>query len=123
MPTDPIKKIKSHTFCGHKYRFRYADPEIVVSQEDLKDMRRSCKLAATEVIVGATDDNSTPNPEMIVSDQLEELNPKELLRVLLDEGLHGCNSRINNDIVAMYAESLSNFLWRCGYRRQKKVPR
>jgi len=66
-----------------------------------------------------TDDNRTRTKVMIVSDQLEKDDPKELLRVLLDEAQHALDSTIDNDVVAERAQDLADFLWRCGYRRVK----
>jgi hypothetical protein len=117
MEKDPIKRIKHHTFYGHRYKFRYVDPEAVVPKEELEEVRQRCGIKPGELVVGLTDDNRTPNPEMLVSDQLEEENPKELLRVLLDEAFHALDSTTDNDVVDEYARDLSNFLWRCGYRR------
>ena len=118
---DPIKQIKSHTFCGRKYKFRYTDPEKAVSSKELAEIRKSCHIEPDNTIVGLTDNNDVVNPEIIISDTLDKLSPKDLLRVLLDEGIHACNSKINNDIVDQYARSLAGFLWRCGYRRIKRV--
>lgn len=70
-------------------------------------------------IVGLTDGNQDKNKAIVIDDTIEAENPKDLLRVLLDEGIHACNFTIANDEVAKMADSLSSFLHRCGYRRVK----
>ena len=93
------------------------DPESVVPKEILDNVRKSCNIADDEDIVGLTDDNRAEKLELIVSDKLEKENPKELLRVLLDEAFHALDSTTDNTVVDEYARDLSDFLWRCGYRR------
>lgn len=80
-------------------------------------MRTSFNIPEDIEIVGATDDNRAKVKKMIVSDKLEEENPKELLRVLLDESMHALDSTIDNDVVEEKARDLCEFLWKCGYRR------
>jgi hypothetical protein len=114
---DPIKKIKSHVFFGRKYTFVYADPEKVVSKRELQLTRKQCNMQPNESIVGLTDDNRSKKKKIIVSDKLEQEDPKELLRVLIDEAMHALDSTIDNDVVYEKADDLANFLWKCGYRR------
>ena len=119
MQKDPIKRIKSHIFYGREYKFIYAAPEKVVSPEVLNSVKEQFGFEKDEQIVGLTDDNRSRKKVMIVSDQLEKEDPKELLRVLLDESMHALDSTIDNDVVAEKAADLASFLWKCGYRRIK----
>lgn len=60
-----------------------------------------------------------PGPERTI-----QINPrlrqKRMLEVLIDESLHACNWDLDNIAVQEYAESIADFLWRCGYRRVKE---
>jgi len=114
---DPIKRIKSHIFFGRKYQFIYAEPDKVVSKRLLQQTKKLFNIADNELIVGLTDDNRSRKKKIIVSDKLEQDNPKELLRVLIDEAMHALDSTIDNDVVDEKARDLTDFLWKCGYRR------
>lgn len=115
--TDPIKKIKSHIFFGRKYGFVYADPAEVVSSFELEKTRIQYNFKKGDEIVGLTDDNRAKGKRIIVSDKLEESDPKELLRVLIDEAMHALDFTTDNDVVDERARDLASFLWKCGYRR------
>lgn len=117
MSEDPITKIKSHTFYGRRYKFIYDEPKDILSADDLAEIRKMSGLDEDTEILGATDDNRVSEKMMIVSDKLEAENPKELLRVLLDEAWHALDSTIDNTVVYEKAKDLCEFLWRCGYRR------
>ncbi len=80
----------------------------------MKEMVKANNVSAGNILA-ATDDRSSEKKAIIISSDIE--NDKTLLRVLLDEGLHACDERLDNDVVDAYATDLSNFLYRCGYRR------
>ena len=110
-----IPKIKSHTFFKKKYRIMFGSIKENTSQKDLEQTVRTCGLDSPDDILALTDDRGTKNQTILISDTIED--DQELLRVLLDEGLHACDDRLDNSIVDKYATDLSRFLWRCGYRR------
>ena len=64
---DPIKRIRYHTFKGGRYKFRYKEPEKVLSKDELVEIRQRCNVADGETIVGATDSNHSKIKEMIPS--------------------------------------------------------
>lgn len=41
----------------------------------------------------------------------------DLLRVLIDESIHGCLFDLDNESVCEMSTSIASFLWECGYRR------
>lgn len=110
-----IPKIKSHTFFKKKYKIVFGSIRGNTSEKDLEQTVRLCGLDSADDILALTDDRGTKNQTILVSDTIED--DKVLLRVLLDEGLHACDERLDNAIVDQYATDLSRFLWRCGYRR------
>lgn len=112
-----IPKIKRHTFYGKTYRIKFGPILDNSSPEDIERCKSRYGLNP-EDILALTDNRGNKNQTILVSDNIED--DKVLLRVLLDEGLHACDDRIDNDVVDGYATSLSNFLWRCGYRRSSK---
>ena len=114
---DPIKQIKTHVFYGRTYQFIYARPELILSAAELSKVKKSNNLEEDDLILGLTDDNRAKVKKLIVSDVIEAEDPKELLRVLLDEAMHALDSTIDNDVVEEKATDLADFLWRCGYRR------
>ena len=118
MEKEPIRKIKDHIFYGRKYKFFYARPESILPAKEIAEVRTRYNLTEDDIIQGLTDDNRTRNKKLIVSDEIED--PKELLRVLLDEAMHALDSTIDNDVVAEKAQDLCDFLWKCGYRRVTK---
>ncbi len=109
-----IPKIKTHTFFGKKYKIKFGKIKKLINKTDMKAMVKANNISASNIVAG-TDDRSTKGKALIVSDNIE--SDKELLRVLVDEGLHACDERLDNDVVDAYATDISSFLWRCGYRR------
>lgn len=109
-----IPKIKSHTFFGKKYKVKFGALKDNATPEELKACAQKCGLKTNE-IMAMTDNRGTKGQTILISDTIE--NDKDLLRVLLDEGLHACDDRLDNDIVDKYATDLASFLWRCGYRK------
>ena len=112
---DPLRKIKTHTFYGHKYRFIYGKLESHISRAKLKKIATSFDIKNHADILALTDDHDVKEKAIIVRDNIEQ--PKELLRVLLDEALHALDYKIDDNVIDHYSRDLSNFLWRCGYRR------
>lgn len=108
-----IPKIKSHTFYGKKYKIKFGFKNNT-NKKEMQACADACGIKPEEILA-MTDDRGTKNQTILISDTIED--DKTLLRVLLDEGLHACDERTDNDVVHEYATSLSNFLWRCGYRR------
>lgn len=109
-----IPKIKTHTFYKKKYKVKFGPIKQHATAACLKETAERCGIAP-EDIIALTDDRGTKGQTILISDEID--SDKELLRVLLDEGLHACDERIDNGIVDIYARDLANFLWRCGYRR------
>jgi len=116
---DPILQVKSHVFYGRKYNFFYGDIRKKLTKGEIKIICNKFGLRGEDTLLGATDDNRSKKKMIIVSDSIEQTSPKDLLRVLIDEAMHALDSTIDNDVVAEKATDLSNFLWRCGYRRIK----
>lgn len=110
-----IPKIKSHTFVNKRYRVKFCNIKKNVAKKELADIATTFGISSPDDILALTDNRGTKNQTIMVSDQIED--DQTLLRVLLDEGLHACDDRLDNDIVDKYATDLSRFLWRCGYRR------
>jgi hypothetical protein len=113
-----IPKIKSHTFYRKKFKIKFGSVTRGISKKDLDNLKVKNNLTEDDDILALTDSRNTENKTIIISDAIED--DKTLLRVLLDEGIHACDDRLDNDVVHEYATSLSNFLWRCGYRRMAK---
>lgn len=111
---DPLYKIKSHKFYGKKYKFQYGKLKKLVSKKDMTACSKSCNIKPSEMWA-LTDPPDKKDKKIIVSDDITD--PKELLRVLLDEAFHALDFKTDNDVVAEYACDLASFLWRCGYRR------
>lgn len=110
-----IPKIKSHTFYGRKYQVVFGAIKDHTTPEELEEIAKTYGIPAPEDILALTDQRGSKDQTMLISDEIDD--DKTFLRVLLDEGLHACDERIDNDIVDKYATDLSRFLWRCGYRR------
>lgn len=110
-----VPDIKNHTFCGMRYKIVFGDIKENTTPEQLEETVRLCGLDSADDILALTDNRGTKNQTILVSDKIND--SEELLRVLLDEGLHACDDRLDNSVVAQYATDLSRFLWRCGYRR------
>lgn len=113
-----IPKIKTHTFYGKKFKVKFGKIEKLVSKAELKRIKEKYEIPEDELPLALTDDRGTVGREILISDTIHD--DKTLLRVLIDEALHACDERLDNDIVDAYATSISNFLWRCGYRRKSK---
>ena len=111
-----MKKIdvKSHTFYGKRYRIKFIDLSKDVDRADLEYCAKRYNIDDPNNIIAMTDTRTSKDKSILISSAIK--SEKELLRVLLDEGLHACDDRLDNDVVDVYARDLSSFLWRCGYR-------
>ena len=88
-----LKKIKSHTFAGKKYKVKvkYLPP----------DRMAQC------------DHPETKEKAIIIDPRHHE--ERDLLKSLLDESLHCFDFRIENDVVDKFAFDIANFLIRAGF--------
>jgi len=117
MKTDPIRRVKYHTFYGKKFKFIYGSLNKNVTSHD-KTLLKNAHNCTISQVHALTDNRSTKEKAIIVSDKVIKSDGEQmLLQVLIDESLHALNETIDNDIVERYAKDLSSFLWRCGYRR------
>ena len=48
------------------------------------------------------------------------LSDKNTLTTAIDEAIHACIFDLDNEVVAEMSQSMSNFLWKLGYRREIK---
>jgi hypothetical protein len=91
-----INRIKSHKFPQGNYKIHWKKP---YKSEGL-----------------CTDPNDRQiwiNPNI--------LDDRDLMRVILDESFHATMWEIDNDVVAEFADDMAEFLYRVGYRLEKKV--
>lgn len=109
-----LPKVTKHTFNGEEYAVVFANVIENTSAKDLKEAQELCNIEDASMILALTDERGTPGQTILISDTIK--NSKELLRVLIDESIHACNSEIDNDTVDIYATDISNFLWECGFR-------
>lgn len=116
-----IPEIKTHVFYGKRYKLVFGGIKENTSEEELKSVSERCEIPDINDIQALTDNRGTKNARMLI-DLSSVADDRDLLRVLLDEGLHACDERIDNSVVDLYAKDLSSFLWRFGYRRIISVP-
>jgi hypothetical protein len=108
MKSDPIKRIKYHTFYGKKYKFIYGSLNKNLASSDRTYLKNKYDLKISETNA-ITDGRVYKKKALIVSDKIEKTEgPKVLLQVLIDESLHALNETIDNDIVEQYAKDLSS---------------
>lgn len=102
MPRQPanadLRKIANHRFRLGRYRLKWVNPG---NGND-----------------GLCDAPTTRGKTINVN---PGLTGKRLLEVLLDESLHAGCWELDNDAVAEMADTMADFLWRCGYRRLPEV--
>lgn len=113
-----LPQIKRHTFFGNRYLVKFGSLKQNTTEEELNSSAKKYGINSPDDILALTDDHDIKGKTILVSDAIED--DKELMRVLLDEGLHACDNRLDNDVVDVYARDLASFLWRCGYRRISK---
>ena len=96
-----MKKLpRNHTFRGKRYKITTATKR------------------AMGVNRGDCDSPSGPGKTIRVgNDLMQPSKDKELMEVLLHEGLHACMWDVSEEGIHQTADSLANLLWRCGYRR------
>ena len=110
-----IPKIKRHKFFGKPYKIKFGSIKENTPEAELKAIAERCGIADPDDILALTDSRQARHRTILISHEIND--DKTLLRVLLDESLHACDERIDNDIVDIYATDIADFLWRCGYRR------
>ena len=88
------KRPATHNFRGVEYRIAWRKPRIRAA--------------------GGTCD--PPNKKNCTIEVWPELDGLNLLRVLIDEGIHACHWDLDNEAVDQTSTCIANFLWRCGYR-------
>ena len=101
-----------------KFKIKFGPIKKHATKKEIKECKEKCGITNTDDILALTDDRVTKNKSILISTGIDD--DKELLRVLLDEAIHACDDRIDNDIVDVYARDIANFLWRCGYRKSSK---
>lgn len=87
-----LRKIKTITMCGKRYKFRL---------KRLKDAR------------GLTDHPDTKGKTVYIDPNEKG---KDLLATLIDELIHCCIFEISNEFVDEMSDSMAEVLWRAGYR-------
>lgn len=93
-----LKTIKSHTFNEKKYKILWRKP-----------LYRGKKNPP----LGTCDPPHKKNKKITINPKLTQ---KKLLAVMIDEAFHGCFWPIENDFVDKISDSMSEFLWRAGWR-------
>lgn len=109
-----LPKVKKHTFNGEEYAVVFGDIKENTTDAELEEAQKICNIADANDILALTDDRGTENQTILISDKIR--SSKELLRVMIDESLHACDSNLDNDTVDIYATDIANFLWKCGFR-------
>jgi hypothetical protein len=94
-----VRKVKHHTFRGKTYGI-----EVIHMQK-------------TDIAYGDCDPPSVAGKKIRID---PDQHGRRLLQTLLDEATHACNWDLDNVAVDEMAETMSKFLWRCGYRITKK---
>ena len=89
-----INRIKSHKFPQGVYKIHWKKP-------------RNCEGLCTD----PKDRQIWLNPSV---------DDRELLRIALDESWHATMWAIDNDEVANFADDMAEFLYRMGFRLEKK---
>jgi hypothetical protein len=100
-----LSKIKHHNFAGNKYRLKWEKPVDIYNEHGGAEINGLCE------------DPSTPNRKITIDPDLPE---KELLATMIDEGVHASIWQLENDFVDKLSDSLSEFLWRAGFRLTMK---
>lgn len=106
MKEQSFRDIKRHTFCGKSYKLSWVNPGEFLNEEG--------KMAKAD---GLCQDPKAPDKTITIDPDIHE---KDLLATALDEGIHACLWELNNDFVDDMSNSLSEFLWRMGFRLNKK---
>lgn len=89
-----INRIKTHRFPQGNYKIHWKKP-------------RNCEGECSD----PSDRQIWLNPH---------LDDRELLRVALDESFHATMWLIDNDVVADFADDIAEFLYKIGYRLEKR---
>jgi hypothetical protein len=90
-----VKKIKSHTFRGKRYKIKW---KYIPKKEEAIGFCTSPDVKDKHIIIDPKNANL------------------ELLRAAIDEGIHACLWDLDNDAVSEMSESISRFIWRLGFR-------
>lgn len=109
-----LPKVKNHTFNGEEYAVVFGDIKENTTAEELAEAQKICNIPNADDILALTDDRGTEDQTILISDKIK--SSKELMRVIIDESLHACDSNLDNDTVDIYATDIANFLWKCGFR-------
>ncbi|MBI1176362.1 hypothetical protein GC207_02865 [bacterium] len=99
-----FQAVERHRFMGRWFRLLWRRPKIPRANRE----RGFRIIAATQ---------NTPKVRTIEVDP--NLSERDLLRALLDEGIHACFWDLDNDRVAEASRSLAYLLWRVGYRLKR----
>jgi hypothetical protein len=101
---ESMKKIHSHTFRGQEFKISWRKPRA----------SKELNLNEGDELYGVTDNSAK---KITINPKLED---KQLLQTAIDEGIHATIWDLDNESVAEIAKSISNFLWKIGYRLEKK---
>lgn len=99
---DLRKSIKTHDFGAKRYKILWKKPTKSVTGFDAW---------------GSCDDPSSSDKTILISPNLEEF---DFLTTCIDEAIHACNWSLDNDHVDEMSSSISEFLWRIGFRLAKE---
>lgn len=105
-----FQRVQRHRFMGQWFRFIWRRPKMARSER-----------SPGYRIIAAT--QNTAKVKMIEVDPA--LSERDLLRALLDEGIHACFWDLDNERVEQASKSIAYLLWRVGYRlkRPESLPR
>jgi hypothetical protein len=98
------KNIRSHVFRGKRYRI-----EFVAIEKGIK------KLSPRAL--GTCSDPYTKDKTITIE---PDISDRDLLKVAIDEGIHACVWDFDNTAVDQMSQSISDFLWRLGFRKTIK---